>query len=383
MVTTLLAALSTGSPALLLPPALILLGLIAGAVSVLRAAGTMRISGDLDAAAVRRGEEVRLNLRVQRRGIIPIAPVLLEISEGVDAPVREIRLRDMPGKTQSLVLPFRAEHVGVCDPGVQAWRVEDLMGFFSIRRAVSDSLFPLLVLPNTFATEPLKPAPGDSGSETLSRAAEDLSAPSEIRAFQPGDPLKKVHWKLSLRKRELLVRKYDEPILREVLMLMDCSRPPSWGHPEAEADLRDALLETAASVFADQQGTDLAVHFPLFGAHPMELERGMGLPLALESLARVDFSETDRFERVLTLESRRLRKMGCLVVISARLNSAMVDLMIRMRRLGPATRLYLVTFAPDDPRLMPLISRLQQHDIEVSYVRPEVPESGARQPAAS
>ena len=55
----------------------------------------------------------------------------------------------------------------------------------------------------------------------------------------------------------------------------------------------------------------------------------MGLPIALDYLSRVDFSETDRFERVLAMESRRLRKVGCVVVIAARLNIPMVDIMIR------------------------------------------------------
>ncbi len=377
-VTFLLAALSTGSPVLLLPAVLLLLGILFCLASVLWAAGTLRIGGSLDRETVRRGDDVLLSLRVRHRGLLPIAPVQLEISPGPGLPSRLIHLRNMPGKLQSLQLPFRADHVGVCSPGVRSWAVEDLMGFFSVRRPVDGELFRLLVLPGTFPTESLPLAPGDPGSEMLARATEDLSAPSDIRAWQPGDPLKKVHWKLSLRKRELLVRKFDEPILKEVLILMDCSRPPSWGHPEAEADLRDALLETAASVFADQQNTDLSVHLPLFGAHPMELEKGMGLPLALENLARLDFSVPDRFERVLMLESRRLRKVGCLVVISARLNSAMVDVMSRMRRLGPALRLYLITFTPDDPNLLPLITRLQQAGIQVSYVLPDVrPPEGA------
>jgi len=150
------------------------------------------------------------------------------------------------------------------------------------------------------------------------------------------------------------------------------ARPPG-GNREAEADIRDALLETAASVFADQMSGDIGVHMPLLGDHPVELDGGMSLPLVLENLARVDFSETDRFERVLTLESRRLRKVGCVVIISARLNSSIVDVMTRMRRIGPAMRLYLITFAPDDPGVLPLISRLQQSDIEVAYVQPDAP----------
>ena len=366
-----LAALATGSPILLAVALTLLSGLALALASVLWASATLRISGENESRTVHRGEEIRLNLSLRHRGWLPIAPVKLEISTGLGQPDREIYLRDVPGKLQTLVLPLRADHVGECITGVRAWTAEDLMGFFSVRREVEDARFSLLVLPNLFPTEALPLAPGDPGSEMLAQATEDLSAPSDIRSYQPGDPMKKIHWKLSLRKGELLVRKFDEPILKEVLILMDCSRPPSWGHPEAEADLRDALLETAASVFSDQQGNDLAVHLPLMGTHPMELEKGMGISLALESLARVDFSETERFERVLTLESRRLRKMGCLVVISARLNSEMVDIMTRMHHLGPAMRLYLVTFAPEDQRLMPLIGRLQQDGVEVSYVQPD------------
>lgn len=84
----------------------------------------------------------------------------------------------------------------------------------------------------------------------------------------------------------------------------------------------------------------------------------------------MDFSETDRFERVLILETRRMRKTGCTVIITARLNGSIVDAIIRMRRMGPYVRLYLVTFTPDDPRVLPMISKLQQATVEVCYVAP-------------
>ena len=124
-------------------------------------------------------------------------------------------------------------------------------------------------------------------------------------------------------------------------------------------------------MLSDQAATDHQIRLPLLGSHPVDVDKGMGLPIALDYLARVDFSETDRFERVLLLESRRLRKVGCVVVISARLNYAMVDVMIRMHRTGPNIRLYLVTFAPEDENVLPLISRLKQAGLEVSYVIPD------------
>ena len=38
--------------------------------------------------------------------------------------------------------------------------------------------------------------------------------------------------------------------------------------------------------------------------------------------------------------------------------------------MGPYLRLYLVTFTPEDPALLPLISKLQQGLVEVCYVTP-------------
>ncbi len=378
LLTMLAVALCTGSSLFLLLAILIALVTAWSVLGVLIASATLQvqIDGDLNGGPVHRGEELVLNLRLYHRGLIPVAPLKLELSEPSGEREREIRLRNQPFRPQSLRLPIYAAHVGVFSVGLRACTVEDLLGIASKSVHLEESHFELTVLPQTFATEPLTLAPGDPGSEMMSRATEDLSAPSDVRSYQPGDAMKKIHWKLSLRKGELIVRKFDEPILQDVLILMDCSRPPSWGHPQAEADLKDALLETAASVLSDQSGTNLQVQLPLLGRRPVEVEKSMGLPLALDYLARVDFSETDRFERVLTMESRRLRKVGCVVIISARLNVPMVDVMIRMHRMGPNIRLYLVTFVPEDEQVMPLISRLQQAGMEVCYVIPEVGTEG-------
>jgi uncharacterized protein (DUF58 family) len=226
-------------------------------------------------------------------------------------------------------------------------------------------------MPRTFDVAPAAMAQGDPGSELMARANEDLSAPSDIRAYQQGDAMKKIHWKLSIRKRELIVRKFEEPLMQEVLILMDCSRPPFRGNPQAEADIRDALLETAASVFSAQMKTDHEIRMPLTGSRPAEADRSIGTTIAMKYLAGVDFSETDRFERVLQMESSRMNKVGFVAVVTARLNYAMVDIMIRIHRAGPNMRVYLVTYTPDDINVLPLISRLQQSEIEVASVTPD------------
>ena len=365
-------ALCTGSQLFLLLSALLLLTVVWCILGVAWASATLRVGGDLTGSTVRRGEDLSLNLRMRHRGLIPIAPLLLEISDPAGKSGRDIRLKNMPGRIQTLRLPVHAAHVGVFSVGLQSCTVEDLLGIASRRIPLDETSFSLTVLPKTFSVDPLALAPGDPGSEIMARATEDLNAPSDTRNYQPGDAMKKIHWKLSLRKGDLMVRTFDEPILQDVLILMDCSRPPSWGHPQAEADIRDALLETTASVLAAQAATDHQLRLPLPGKNPVDVDKRMGLAIAMDYLSRVDFSQTDRFERQLAIESRRLRKVGCVVVVSARLNIPMVDVMIRMHRVGPNIRLYLITFAPDDESVLPLISRLRQSGIEVSFITPEL-----------
>ncbi|MBQ3277683.1 MAG: DUF58 domain-containing protein [Clostridia bacterium] len=363
-------ALATGSPLFLLLAITLVLIILAEFLAVLWASATLRISAEISEGVVHRGEEATLVLRVRHQGYLPIAPVCLSLASLSGGETRDILLKNQPGRQQSLRMPLKASHVGVFSSGIRSCTVEGLLGFVRRRINTPDSLYSLTVLPRTFETDPLVLAPGDPGSDIMSRATEDLNAPSDVRAYQPGDPMKKIHWKLSLRKNELMVRKFDEPILQDVLIVMDCSPPPSWGHAQAGADIRDALLETAASVYAEQMKTDHSLRLPLLGSVPVDIDRNMGTPIAFDYLARVDFSAADRFERVLVMESRRLRKVGCVAVITARLNFAMVDIMSRMHRMGPNLRLYLITFAPDDPDFLPLIARLQHTGIEVSYVTP-------------
>ena len=103
----------------------------------------------------------------------------------------------------------------------------------------------------------------------------------------------------------------------------------------------------------------------------MEYSSRMGLPVLLDELARCTFNETERFERVLMMQLAELRKTGAVVIITTRLTSAVVDMIVRMKRIGPNVRLYLVTFAAEEPETLSLVARLQHAGVEVNYVTPQ------------
>ena len=364
------AALSTGSSVFLMGALLVWLMIVTGFLGVWWAARTLTITSLLTDTTVQRGEDVALQIGVRYAGFLPIAPLTAEIAAGPDRPAQTLRLNGLPGREQKLTLNFHAAHVGVTSPGVKKIVISDLLGMFTVEKLPQVQGGELIVLPLPFDVGALTYAAGDSGTESMARASEDITSPADVRAYQPGDAMKKIHWKLSVRKQELMVRRFEAPVMPDALVLLDCSKPPRTTDENAQLDLRDALLETAASVMQQNIQTEHPAKLPIHGDHPIELDRGMGLPVIMEALARVDFTAPDKFDRMLMLEMRRMRKVGCTVIISARLNSRMVDVMVAMRRMGPTMRLYLITFDPNDPAKLPLISKLQSAGIEVCYVTP-------------
>ncbi|MDD3411265.1 MAG: DUF58 domain-containing protein [Eubacteriales bacterium] len=369
----LLAAVSMGNRMYLLLSLIMALACALAYLSVRMAEKTVRVTHGLSSTRVNRGDSVSMEVSVGHKGVLPIAPVRLKMRATSNTPAAVIHLTELGRRNQRVAYKFTAEHVGAMFPGVDSFVVSDVFGFFKKEHKPDAHGQELLVLPVPFDVEPLSFAAGDMGVETMKRAMEDPSSPSDFRSYQQGDPLKRIHWKMSARKREVIVRQFEEPALPDALLLLDTSPPylPEDIDPSRADFLKDALLETAASVVSCQIRLDNPIRMPLVGDRPMEYHGTMGLPLLLEELARCTFNETEQFERVVLMQLGELRKTGAVVIITTRLTSSLVDLITRMKRMGPNVRLYLVTFRPDDPENLAPVGRLQQCSVEVNYVTPQ------------
>lgn len=369
----LICALSMGNRTYLLISMVIAISWMFAYFSVRMAEKSVKVSNALSGVKVNRGDVVSMEISVSHKSLLPIAPVALRMRATSNTPAGTIHLTQLGKRRQRVVHKFAADHVGAMFPGVESYIVSDVFGFFKHEHNPDLSGQELLVLPVPFDVEPLTFAAGDMGTEAMKRAMEDPSSPSDFRSYQQGDPLKRIHWKMSARKREIIVKQFEEPTLPDALVLLDTSKP--YLSPGVAAErapfLQDALLETAASVVACQIRQDNPVRMPLVGDRPMEYSSRMGLPLLLDELARCTFNETEQFQRVIMMQMAELRKTGAVVIITTRLTSALADLIVRMKRLGPNVRLYLVTFRTDDPDALPLVSKLQQGGVEVDYVTPQ------------
>ena len=367
--SALYTGLSLGGRMFYLAAVFALLALLCSLAAVLAVRFSLTVSCQVSPDRVPRGEKALLRIIIRNKTPLPISATRITVILGDLRETHEIALQKGQG-TLEIQLPAR--HIGEMQAGAAQIEYTDILGLFRMRIRKADALQTLLVLPRSFDVEPLRFRQGDEGRPTPNRAVEDLSSPEDTRAYRAGDPLKRVHWKLTARKRELVVRKFETPAPPDTLILLDCSVPPLADAALSPEDLRDTLCETALSVAEMQSRGETPVRAPLYGTQMFEYlsdRKGNTATLA-EMLARQSFTGGVDFSRVLNLELRRMRRTGATVIITARLSADTVEAVKHIRRMGPTVRLYYVTHVPDAPEDRPYIAQLQQSLVEVCYVTP-------------
>ncbi|MDR1263826.1 MAG: DUF58 domain-containing protein [Oscillospiraceae bacterium] len=369
-------ALSTGGRMYMLIALLLLAMFILALTSSLWAFLTLAVTVSASGDDIPHGESRTLKIMLRHACPLPIAPVraLVYAPALADSETEALRIPARAFSSRASVLRIHCPHVGRFSVGLTQLFVEDVFGLFSFQRSRPGWRVDTLVLPRIEPLDCPPFSPGESETELVSRATEDSTSPSGVRKYQPGDELKKIHWKLSLRKREILVKTFDQPLRPDAVVLLDCAQPTK---APLSPESRDRLSDLAASICAALLSADAVVRMPLTGMPPedLTLRKGDHITPVLRSIARMRFSGQMPFERVLALESTRLRQSGTTVCLTGALTNESADRIIRLRRLGPTVRVYLVSDNSDEAQRV-LIRRLRQNSVECMVMPPSAQSAG-------
>ena len=371
LITSALCALSLGNALYAYMALLLALLLAYGLVSCLWALFSVSFDQRLTPEKAARGEICTLTARARCGCPLPLGPMKAVFSYGGQEEEYVFPTGLMKNSIKTLSVPAR--HVGQFDAGVKRLEVCDLFGLFRMPVGIGKNTGAVTVLPRPFDIEKPRLTLGEDGSVALARSQEDYNAPEDVRPWRPGDAMKRIHWKLSSRKREILVRRFETPAPPDTLILLDCDTPLGGENvPEGEEKLVDALCETAVAVARMQMEDGSPVRLPMYGKRANEFasDQAEGLALLQEMLAMQPFGGGEDFARVLNLELRRMRRTGATVIITTRLNARIVEAVSHIRRMGPSARLYLATFTPEAETYQPFVAQLQHHLVEVCYVTP-------------
>ena len=363
------AGLMTGAQPYYLGALVIVLMLLYALISCVWTLWTLTVSVSGEKNRAVRGDLLPLLLKTHHRCPLGIGSVRLKLSTPGDRENTLLGVSALPFRRGEYRHGIKCAHRGVYECGVTGAAVSDVFGLFAMSRKIRGGLFTIKVSPRRTRVRALEVKSGELGAPMHVRMEEDAFSPSGVRDYRTGDPLKKVHWKLSARRQSVMVRTYDEAARPDTLILIDLS--PIEAVPEAALEIEDNLCEAALNLAAAQLENGWPVRMPLFGSRPAEIAGAAAgdLPAITEELTRVAFDARGAYsDTILQMQSRRERT-GATALITSRLTPVIAEQAMTLRAAGMTVMVIWVT---DSRRSEAenLVSRLEAAGITAKRVNP-------------
>ena len=308
------------------------------------------------------GDEVALDVEVWNGKLLPVPLLVVDdhVTDTLHVVGRRLGASERPGQgtlsnAWSLLwyervvrhLTIDARRRGVFTFGPVRLTVSDLFerGTNSEERELPARL---LVRPRTVPVRSLEPARAPLGT-SRSRASlfSDPSRFAGVRAYQPGDPLRRIHWRAMARTGVPVSRRYEPVNERHVLIAVDLQTVPG---PHwlmlFDDDQVEGLCIAAASLsrrlLSDGAASGLLLGTQLAGGRRWAYLPPSSSPGQLgrieDLLARVEPIISLPFERLLAVVPRRLAPGGTLIVLGSRDPQPYLEPMRRLARSGYAVR---------------------------------------------
>ena len=139
-------------------------------------------------------------------------------------------------------IPFTTRYRGWYQFGIDRVNVTDFMGLFQLSRAY-DRHAEIISLPRIldFSNMPLALDVVAEASSRFDIKDEDYSTIADIRSYLPTDSIKRVHWKLTAKRNEWLVKIFQANAINSMSIVLDSKRmtvPPEEMYP-----LEDLIVE--------------------------------------------------------------------------------------------------------------------------------------------
>jgi uncharacterized protein (DUF58 family) len=327
----LIAAAALGLPelvALAAPFALVLaVGLAIGR------APQLEVAGGLDRERALEGDELAFRVRLRAAGAVERLDLNLALPDGLagDGPV-SLHLR--ANEERELELPIRCLRWGGYTPGEIHVRAVDRLGVFSfedvvdLREALKVYPLPELLLGI------LKPLETQvySGNQ-VARAKGDGIEFADIRPFVPGDRIRRINWRASARRGELVVNELHPERNTDVILLLDTFSEAR----TAERGTLDLTVRAAAALAAQYLGRKDRVGVVGFGGAVNWLLPATGvaqLYRIVDSLLDTEIVLSYAWKGVNLLPARTLPPKALVIALSPLLDERSTRALLDLRARG-------------------------------------------------
>ncbi len=250
---------------------------------------------ELDKRFVTKGDKVNFIFSISNEDyfIYPYLKVFFYGSNTIFENQFQVRNFSLPPLTgRNYAFELQCNYRGNYEIGISSVELEDFFGLFKFRYKVSEpkyvTVYPRIVILEKFA---LKTDFMSEAHSMLNSRDEDMTTVSDVRKYQYGDNLKRIHWKLTARAQELMVKKFQSTSETNTLMLLDMQKN-NYAVGE-NLIIEDKLVEAAVAVLYYCLYKWIPVELVFFSdtLHSIQAKNHLMFNEIYETLAKVKFSD--------------------------------------------------------------------------------------------
>ena len=196
-------------------------------------------------AAVQVGDELEENIQITNNGILPVLWIAIEDNSDFPAySIRSVRAVDAQSKT-TWRYHLTCKQRGIFSLGPWHWISSDPFGIFYLRRSHIHTQQmvvypPLALLPDSLL--PIGRQVGELRPLNQPLAAETILA-THTRPFQPGDPLRRVHWRTTAHHGSPYIKIFDPEAASRVWLIPDLDAKVHSNHSKDLDEWQDSSEE--------------------------------------------------------------------------------------------------------------------------------------------
>lgn len=229
-----------------------ILALLLTAISLL----TVSVSFTEKRAVYRKNEQFELPVAIRNNFIFPFSPVELDcLIPDNDTGLflhKQIYVCVAPLKHMKIFVPCMHRYRGSYTAQIMRMSVFDPLKLIRLTKKAETST-QLVILPRRIPLQELGLiSGGEAGGVPEASRGSDREELSHVREYISGDIVQLIHWKLTAKLDELMIKQYDSTGDRRCVMLMDFggNDMAALGAASASALIRraDAMVETAIAV---------------------------------------------------------------------------------------------------------------------------------------
>lgn len=200
----------------------------------------------------KKGEMIPISIQLNNPTIFPISNLTIYLSyKNAYSPKRykkDFTVSIDKRTNTSVICNILSDYAGNLEVSLKKIRIYDYLKLFSLRKKLTGEVkvavlpFFYEILENSITNRNRQMMESDNYSST--KSGDDPSEVFAIREYREGDRPQRIHWKLSIKQDQLMIKDFSDPLNCSVLVFVNLSIPEE----EDALVYIDALLECALSL---------------------------------------------------------------------------------------------------------------------------------------